>query len=120
MLLTNIVFCCFVHLFFSKGIKTVLNTYGSLENVSIVTLAPEKKNSFEVIKALTEKNITVAVGHSTANLTVGEEATKHGSNLITHLFNAMLPVMIKYIKVSYLNIFKVFIMFFSFTIATLA
>lgn len=77
---------------FIKGISTVLRTYGSLDNVSIITLAPEKKNALEVIQQLTEQNITVAVGHSMANLTDGEAAIQHGSNLITHLFNAMLPV----------------------------
>ena len=70
----------------------MLETYGSLDNVAIITLAPEKKNALKVIEELTARNITVAVGHSMANLTQGEAAIKHGSKLITHLFNAMLPV----------------------------
>lgn len=71
----------------------MLETYGSLENVAIITLAPEKENALKVIRELTSNNITVSLGHSMANLTQGEEATKHGSKLITHLFNAMLPVL---------------------------
>lgn len=66
--------------------------YGSLENVAIITLAPEKENALKVIQELTERNVTVSVGHSMANLTQGEAAINHGSKLITHLFNAMLPV----------------------------
>ncbi|XP_031628897.1 N-acetylglucosamine-6-phosphate deacetylase [Contarinia nasturtii] len=76
---------------FDNGISTVLETYGSLDNVAIITLAPEKQNALEVIEELTARNITVSVGHSTANLTNGEAAFKKGSKLITHLFNAMLP-----------------------------
>lgn len=67
-------------------------TYGRLDNVSIITLAPEKENALDVIKELSKSNITVALGHSLADFTEGEAAVKSGSNLITHLFNAMLPV----------------------------
>lgn len=77
---------------FQKGISTLCQTYGRLDNVSIVTLAPEKANAFDVIEELSKSNITVAMGHSVANFTEGETAVKRGSNLITHLFNAMLPV----------------------------
>lgn len=74
--------------------KTVLETYGSLDNVKILTLAPEKDVSGETIKALTDMGITVACGHSMASLKDGENAVKNGATLITHLFNAMLPVCI--------------------------
>ena len=36
--------------------------YGSLENVRIVTLAPELKNAIEVIEELTKSGITVSLG----------------------------------------------------------
>lgn len=49
----------------------MLETYGSLENVAIITLAPEKDKALEVIKELTSRNITVSLGHSMANLTEG-------------------------------------------------
>ncbi|KAJ8919369.1 hypothetical protein NQ315_016462 [Exocentrus adspersus] len=73
------------------GISTLEEIYGSLDNVKIITLAPEFENSTEVIKALVERKIVVSLGHSTADLAVGEEAVKDGASLITHLFNAMLP-----------------------------
>ncbi|XP_023030509.2 N-acetylglucosamine-6-phosphate deacetylase isoform X1 [Leptinotarsa decemlineata] len=65
--------------------------YGSLENIKIITLAPEFPNSDSVVKKLCEKNIVVSLGHSTANLAQGEQAVRKGATFITHLFNAMLP-----------------------------
>lgn len=76
----------------NDGFDTLLSTYGSLENISIVTLAPEKPRALDVIRQLTERGICAAVGHSMATLQDGEAAVRSGSNLITHLFNAMLPV----------------------------
>lgn len=76
---------------FNEGLQSVLDMYGSLENISYVTLAPELPNSSIVIKELCRRNIKVSVGHSTANLSQGEQAVKDGASFITHLFNAMLP-----------------------------
>lgn len=75
-----------------QGTKSVTDTYGSLENVIIITLAPEKVGALDVVEDLTKKGISIALGHSMANLNDGELAVQRGSNLITHLFNAMLPV----------------------------
>lgn len=75
-----------------QGIDTLLETYGPLDDVSIVTLAPEKFRALEVIEKLTKRGIRASLGHSMGHLADGEAAVKHGSNLITHLFNAMLPV----------------------------
>nr|CAD7397334.1 unnamed protein product [Timema cristinae] len=74
-----------------KGFQTVLDMYGSLDNVCILTLAPELMNALPIIHELTSRGITVSLGHSVANLREGEDAVAHGANFITHLFNAMLP-----------------------------
>lgn len=66
--------------------------YGSLENIQIITLAPELDKACDVIRSLTEAGVTVSVGHSMGDLKNGEDAVKCGATFITHLFNAMLPV----------------------------
>ncbi|KAL1506024.1 hypothetical protein ABEB36_005461 [Hypothenemus hampei] len=76
---------------FEKGIEQLEKTYGSLDSVRIVTLAPELGNSAEVIQSLKQRNIVVSLGHSIADLSQSEEAVFHGANVVTHLFNAMLP-----------------------------
>ncbi|CAI5446219.1 unnamed protein product [Caenorhabditis angaria] len=69
--------------------ETIKNTYSSFENIAIVTLAPELEGSDKAIEYLTNQEITVSVGHSSANLEHGENAINHGAKMITHLFNAM-------------------------------
>ncbi|XP_032680664.1 N-acetylglucosamine-6-phosphate deacetylase isoform X3 [Odontomachus brunneus] len=76
---------------FDQGFKSVTDMYGDLNNVCMVTLAPEIPNSISIIEELCKRNIKVSVGHSVANLSEGEGAVKHGASFITHLFNAMLP-----------------------------
>uniref|UniRef100_A0A1A9WHR8 N-acetylglucosamine-6-phosphate deacetylase n=1 Tax=Glossina brevipalpis TaxID=37001 RepID=A0A1A9WHR8_9MUSC len=74
-----------------KGIDSLLQTYGSLDNVKIITIAPELDVTGEVVQTLTKKGIIVSLGHSMGSLSDGEKAAKNGASLITHLFNAMLP-----------------------------
>lgn len=75
-----------------QGLTSLLDVYGNLDNIAIVTLAPELDGALPVIQKLTQQGVVVSVGHSTADLEQGESAAKHGAGLITHLFNAMLPV----------------------------
>jgi len=77
---------------FDEGFKTVQDVYGDISNISIITLAPEKQQAPETIAELVKRGIVVSVGHSNGNLKHGETAVQHGATLITHLFNAMLPV----------------------------
>ncbi|KGL85245.1 Putative N-acetylglucosamine-6-phosphate deacetylase [Tinamus guttatus] len=78
--------------FEAGAFQDLLATYGSLDCVRIVTLAPEMQRSSEVIRELTRRGIRVSLGHSVANLSQAEEAVQQGATFITHLFNAMLPV----------------------------
>lgn len=94
-----------------QGFETVNEIYGTLDNVKIMTLAPELEHSCDVIKKLIADDIIVSlgkyillyqriyqeiminiIGHSMANLKDGEVAVSCGATFITHLFNAMLPV----------------------------
>ncbi|XP_038676648.1 N-acetylglucosamine-6-phosphate deacetylase [Scyliorhinus canicula] len=81
----------YLRTFENRGFQDLLDTYGSLDNVRIVTLAPELDRSSEVIGGLVSRGIRVSLGHSVANLTQAEAAVRHGATFITHLFNAMLP-----------------------------
>ncbi|XP_017885278.2 N-acetylglucosamine-6-phosphate deacetylase-like, partial [Ceratina calcarata] len=82
---------CLILNFIFQGFQSLIDTYKSLENVCLVTLAPELANAQSVISELCQRNIKVSLGHSIANLQEGEEAVKSGASFITHLFNAMLP-----------------------------
>ncbi|XP_074513130.1 N-acetylglucosamine-6-phosphate deacetylase [Sebastes fasciatus] len=81
----------FLLTFQSRGIEDLMEVYGSLDNVTMVTLAPELAGSQSVVRELCKRGITVSLGHSVANLSQAEEAVHHGASFITHLFNAMLP-----------------------------
>ncbi|KAI4463780.1 n-acetylglucosamine-6-phosphate deacetylase [Holotrichia oblita] len=76
---------------FIMGFETVMETYGTLDDVKIMTLAPELASSCDVIEKLVARDIVVSVGHSMADLRHGEAAVSCGASFITHLFNAMLP-----------------------------
>lgn len=69
-----------------------------MDNIEIVTLAPELDGSMEIIKQLSNKGIIVALGHTSSDMETSIQAVQNGATFITHLFNAMLPVGIFYYK----------------------
>ncbi|XP_054156712.1 N-acetylglucosamine-6-phosphate deacetylase-like [Oppia nitens] len=69
----------------------IQDMYKHMDNISIITLAPELDPSGEIVRQLVKSGITVSVGHSMATLEEGERGINAGATFITHLFNAMLP-----------------------------
>jgi len=60
--------------------------------VKMVTLAPEADPGFAATRALTERGVVVALGHSSATDDEARAATDAGARVVTHLFNAMSPL----------------------------
>ena len=77
---------------FEVGVETLQTFYHHLDNIAIVTLAPELPGALDVISYLKEKDVVVSLGHSSSDLSTGEQALSKGARMLTHLFNAMLPV----------------------------
>lgn len=59
--------------------------------IKLVTLAPELPGAIELCAQLSERGVTVAVGHSAATPDNIKDAIQAGAKLVTHLFNAMPP-----------------------------
>ena len=74
-----------------QSFDQIKNLYKYLDDIAIITIAPELDQAGEITKQLVNHGIVVSVGHSTATLSQGENAINNGANFITHLFNAMLP-----------------------------
>lgn len=85
--------------------ELIQECYGSqnlMDNIRIITLAPELPGAIETIEWLDSyrseekegegKRIIVSLGHSMAQFACAEKAVKSGATHVTHLFNAMLPV----------------------------
>ncbi|GBC92751.1 N-acetylglucosamine-6-phosphate deacetylase [bacterium HR15] len=62
-----------------------------LEEVRIVTLAPEIEGGYELTRFLTEQGILVSIGHTDARYEEVTRAIDLGARHATHCFNAMRP-----------------------------
>jgi N-acetylglucosamine-6-phosphate deacetylase len=61
-------------------------------HLRMATVAPEILGGFEVITALVQADVLVAVGHTAADTSTTREALEAGARIATHLFNGMPPL----------------------------
>ena len=66
-----------------------IDTFNELDNIKLVTLAPELKGAMEFIEGC---QCPVSLGHSEASYLCGTEAIDNGAVCLTHTFNAMTPL----------------------------
>lgn len=59
--------------------------------LKIITLAPERENSCDVIKAASEQGISISIGHTDCTYQQATAAINAGATRATHVFNAMRP-----------------------------
>jgi N-acetylglucosamine-6-phosphate deacetylase len=64
-----------------------------LAPVVAVTIAPELPGGLEVVKALSADGVLVSLGHSNATAAEAHAAFDAGARTVTHLFNAMSPLL---------------------------
>ncbi len=57
--------------------------------VRVVTLAPELEGAEPLVRALAEREVVVALGHTDAGYDEIRAAAQWGARLVTHVFNAM-------------------------------
>ncbi|QTD41049.1 N-acetylglucosamine-6-phosphate deacetylase [Sporosarcina sp. Te-1] len=62
---------------------------GHLDNLEIVTFAPELDDNFQMLDKLAKQNIIVSAGHTSANNDLLKEAMNRGVTHLTHICNAM-------------------------------
>ncbi len=63
----------------------------SLQNIKIVTIAPEVKNALSFIEQISSE-VIVSLGHTDANYSEMIAAIQAGASHITHLYNQMSPL----------------------------
>ncbi|HHC08706.1 MAG TPA: N-acetylglucosamine-6-phosphate deacetylase [Actinobacteria bacterium] len=61
-------------------------------HVRLVTLAPELPGATAIVRALVDRGVLVALGHSDASYEEALAGIDAGARLATHLFNAMSPL----------------------------
>ncbi len=61
------------------------------DSIAVLALAPELEGGLDLISALKGK-MTLSLGHTTADYDCAMAAFSQGATLVTHLYNAMLPM----------------------------
>jgi N-acetylglucosamine-6-phosphate deacetylase len=76
--------------FLDPTIDNYMRLADGLEDaVRVVTIAPELDGSPELIRFLSDRGITVSMGHSNATYSEAEAGYRAGARGVTHVFNAM-------------------------------
>lgn len=60
-------------------------------NFARITLAPEVTGAPELIQTLSQRDLSVSIGHSNCTAEEARQAVENGAQSITHVFNAMRP-----------------------------
>ena len=72
------------------SIEMIRKWFGAgLDDLKIVTLAPELDTNFELINYLTNHQIVSSAGHTKASFEIIQSAHRHGLTNLTHFTNAM-------------------------------
>lgn len=66
-----------------------INEFEKLDNIKMVTVAPELENAFDFIKKC---KAVVSIGHTDCDYECAKEAIRLGAKCLTHTFNAMPPI----------------------------
>jgi N-acetylglucosamine-6-phosphate deacetylase len=72
-----------------ESLKAIIDGYEDI--IRIITIAPELRNSTDVIKFCRDAGMKVNMGHSDATFREADKGKNAGATGITHLFNAMRP-----------------------------
>lgn len=73
----------------SDGLASLVKCYGgSLDDVAIVTLAPELDGAMEAIRGLAELGVVASAGHSVASIDVAMQAVDNGVSMLTYVLGA--------------------------------
>jgi N-acetylglucosamine-6-phosphate deacetylase len=64
----------------------------AMRALRLITLAPELPGGLDAIRRLTERDVSVSIGHTNATLDEANAGIAAGARMFTHLFNAMRPL----------------------------
>lgn len=72
-------------------LPAILDRYGSLSNVSIITMAPELEGAPEAIAELKAQGVLPSIGHTRATYDQAKAGLEAGASMLTRLFSSMSP-----------------------------
>ncbi len=64
----------------------------ALEQLRLLTLAPELPGAIEAIRRANRRGVAVSIGHTDSTLAQAQAAVTGGARMFTHVFNAMRPL----------------------------